>query len=141
VKVKAFAMGMVPAESHTTAAVAGAFVSLMFNVKQREMQMTTDLAEMDLLDDSLTLCWISIYLSMGIPDAALDHEHIDGGHRFSVLRDGLIYEVDLEQDALSNMEADELLDALEQIVDRIVADAGSGPITVRSEAQKQLQAA
>jgi hypothetical protein len=140
-KVKAFAMGMVPAEPHTTAAIAGAFVSLMFNVKQREMQMTTDLVEMDLLDDSLTLCWISIYLSIAIPDASMDHEHIDGGHRFSVMRDDVIYEVDLEQDTLSNMEADELLNALEQIVDRIVADAGSGPITVRGEARDQLQAA
>jgi hypothetical protein len=57
------------------------------------------------------------------------------------MRDDVIYEVDLEQDTLSNMEADELLNALEQIVDRIVADAGSGPITVRGEARGQLQAA
>ncbi len=103
--------------------------------------MTTDLLEMDLLDDSLTLCWISIYLSIGIPDASVYHEHIDRGHRFSVLRDGVIYEVDLERDTLGDMEADELLNALEQIVDRIVSDAGPGPITVRSEVREQLQAA
>jgi len=103
--------------------------------------MTTDLLEMDLLDDSLTLCWISIYLSIGLPDASLDHEPIDGGHRFSVLRDGVIYEVDFEQDALSNLDAEQLLHALEQIVDRIVADAGSGPIALRSEAREQLRAA
>jgi len=105
------------------------------------MRMTTDLLEMDLLDDSLTLCWISIYLSIGLPDASLDHEPIDGGHRFSVLRDGVIYEVDFEQDALSNLDAEQLLHALEQIVDRIVADAGSGPIALRSEAREQLRAA
>jgi len=103
--------------------------------------MTTDLLEMDLLDDSLTLCWISIYLSIGIPDASLDHERIEGGHRFSVLRDCVTYEVDFEQDALSELDGEELPRALEQIVDRIVADAGSGPVTLRSEARDLLQAA
>jgi hypothetical protein len=140
-KVKAFAMGMLPAELHTTTALAQAFVLLMSNVKQREMRMTTDVLEMDLLDDSLKLCWISIYLSIGLPDASLDHERIDGGHRFSVLRDGVAYDVDFAQDALSNLDGEELLHALEQIVDRIVADAGSGPITLRSEARDLLQAA
>ena len=103
--------------------------------------MTTDLLEMDLLDDSLTLCWISIYLSIGIPDASLDHERIEGGHRFSVLRDGVTYEVDFEQGALSELDGEELPRALEQIVDRIVADAGSGPVTLRSEARDLLHAA
>jgi hypothetical protein len=105
------------------------------------MQMTPQLLEMDLLDDSLTLCWISIYLSIAIPDASVAHEYVDGADQFSVLRDDLIYEVDIERSALSDMEADELLYALEQIVDRIRADGGSGPITVRGEAREQLVAA
>jgi len=105
------------------------------------MQMTPHLLEMDLLDDSLTLCWISIYLSIAIPDASVDHEYVDGADRFCVLRDDVAYEVDIERSVLSEMEADELLYALEQIVDRIRADGGSGPITVRGEAREQLQAA
>ena len=105
------------------------------------MQMTTDLLEMDLLDDSLTLCWISIYLSIAMPDAAVDYEHIDGAHRFSVLREEAIYDVDLGENALASMEADELPYVLEQIVDRIRADAASGPITFREELCEQLQAA
>lgn len=105
------------------------------------MQMTTDLLEMDLLDDSLTLCWVSIYLSIAMPDAAVDYEHIDGAHRFSVLREEVIYEVDLGENALANMEADELPYVLEQIVDRIRADAASGPIPFRGEACEELQAA
>jgi len=105
------------------------------------MQMKTNLLEMDLLDDSLTLCWISIYFSIALPDASLDHEQIDGVHRFSVLRDDVIYEVDLTQAALLAMEPEELLYALEQIVDRIRADAGSGPIMIRSETREHLRAA
>jgi hypothetical protein len=113
----------------------------MSNVKPRKMQMKTDFSEMDLLDDSLTLCWISIYLSIALPDASVDHEHIDGGHRFSVLRDDVIYEVDLAANTLRAMEPEELLYALEQIVDRVRADAGPGPIMIRSEAREQLRAA
>jgi len=103
--------------------------------------MRSDLLEMDLLDDSLTLCWISIYLSIGIPDASLDHEQTDAGHRFSVLRNGVTYEVDFGQDALSNLEADQLLYVLEQIVDRILADAGSGPVSYAAEPRRELEAA
>jgi len=103
--------------------------------------MRPDLWEMDLLDDSLTLCWITIYLSIALPHASVDHEHIDRGHRFSVLRGDVVYEVDLERDALQEMEPDELLYALEQIVDHIRSDAGSAAITVRGETQQQLRAA
>jgi len=115
----------------------------MSNVKRRKMQTTTDLREMELLDDSLTLCWISIYLSIAMPDASVDYERIEGAHRFSVLRDDTIYEVDLGENALADMEADELMYALEQIVDRIRADAASGPIRFRDEAEahEELQAA
>jgi len=105
------------------------------------MKMTTDLFEMDLLDDSLTLCWVSIYLSIAMPDASVDYEPIDGGHRFSVLREDAIYEVDLGENALASLEADEFPYVLEQIVDRIRADAAPGPITLRSEAFEELQAA
>ena len=105
------------------------------------MQMTTDLLEMDLLDDSLTLCWISIYLSIAMPDAAVDYERIDGAHRFSVLGEDAIYEVDLGENALASLEADELPYVLEQIVDQIRADTAPGPITLRGEACEQLQAA
>jgi hypothetical protein len=113
----------------------------MSNVKRRKMQMTTDLLEMDLLDDSLTLCWISIYLGIAMPDAAVDYEHIDGAHRFSILREDAIYEVDLGENALASMEADELPYVLEQIVDRIRDDAAPGPIKFRGEVCKELQAA
>ena len=105
------------------------------------MQMTTDLLEMDLLDDSLTLCWVSIYLSIAMPDASVNYEHIDGAHRFSVLREDALYEVDLGEDALAGLQADELPYILEQIVDRIRDDAAPGPITFRSEACEELQAA
>jgi hypothetical protein len=110
-------------------------------VKLRKMKMTTDLLEMDLLDDSLTLCWVSIYLSIAMPDASVDYERIDGAHRFSVLREDAIYEVDLGDDALASLEADELPHVLEQIVDRIRDDATPGPITLRGEGFEELQAA
>ena len=113
----------------------------MSNVKRRKMQMTTDLLEMDLLDDSLTLCWVSIYLSIAMPDAAVDYERIDGAHRFSVLGEDAVYEVDFGENALASLEADELPYVLEQIVDRIRADGASGPITSRGEACEELQAA
>ncbi len=113
----------------------------MSNVKRRKMRTKMNLAEMDLLDDSLTLCWVSIYLSIAMPDAPVDYQRIDGAHRFSVLRDDAIYEVDLGENALASMEADELLYALEQIVDRIRDDAAAGPITFRDEACEELQAA
>ena len=112
----------------------------MSNVKRRKMQMTTDLLEMDLLDDSLTLCWISIYLSIAMPDAAVLYEQIEGAHRFSVQREDAIYEVDLGENALAEMEADELPHVLEQIVDRIRDDAAPGPITLRGD-PCELQAA
>jgi hypothetical protein len=105
------------------------------------MRTTTDLREMDLLDDSLTLCWVSIYLSIAMPDASVDYEHIDGAHRFSVQREDAIYEVDLGENALASMEADELPYVLEQIVDRIRDDAAPGPIKFRGEACEELQAA
>jgi hypothetical protein len=105
------------------------------------MRTTTDLREMDLLDDSLTLCWVSIYLSIAMPDASVDYEHIDGAHRFSVQREDAIYEVDLGENALASMEADELPYVLEQIVDRIRDDAAPGPIKLRGEACEELQAA
>jgi hypothetical protein len=105
------------------------------------MRTTTELLEMDLLDDSLTLCWVSIYLSIAMPDASVDYEHIDGAHRFSVLHEDVIYEVDLGENALASMEADELPYVLEQIVDRIRDDAAPGPITLRHEAYEELRAA
>ena len=102
--------------------------------------MMMSLAEMDLLNDGLTPCWISIFLSMALPDASVDHEYIGGAHRFIVLRAGVVHHVELEQSALS-MDADELLWMLENVADRILADAGSGTITISRKASDELQAA
>jgi hypothetical protein len=102
--------------------------------------MTMSLAEMDLLDDSLTPCWISIFLSMALPEASVDHEYIGGAHRFIVQRDGAMHEVNLAQSVLSEMDADEFLWMLENVADRILADAGSGTITICSKASDELQA-
>jgi len=58
-------------------------------------------SETDLLDDSLTVCWVSIFLSLALPGAQVEHECTDGVHRFVVLRDGVVYELSIAHDALS----------------------------------------
>ena len=86
-----------------------------------------NLYEMDLLDDSLTVCWVSIFLSLAVPGASIEHECADGVHRFVVLRDGAVYELSIEHDALSRMDADELLGELERLA-----------ITIPGEIRRQL---
>jgi hypothetical protein len=137
--VKAFAMGMVPAAAKTTTASADTFCPT--NVKQRETQMNTELMQMDLLDESLTPVWISLFLSVEIPDAAVDHGYADGNHRFCVVGDEFAYEVSLEQSVLTKMDAEELMYALELVVDRILAGAGPRRITVRGPARYHAHAA
>jgi hypothetical protein len=84
-------------------------------------------SELDLLDDSLTVCWVSIFLSLAVPGAQIEHECTDGVHRFIVLRDGGVYELSIEHDALSRMDADELLGELERLA-----------ITIPGEIRQQL---
>jgi hypothetical protein len=87
--------------------------------------MMMSVSESNLVDDSLTVCWISIYLGLTIPGSTVDHECLDGVHRFTVALDGAAYQVELEQQALNQMNADELARSLEQIVDRLaIAMAG-----------------
>jgi hypothetical protein len=131
---------MVPAVHTAVGLQPMRFVSPMSNAKQRQTKMMMSLAEMDLLDDGLTPCWISIFLSTTLADATVDHEYIDGVHRFAVRLDGVIHYVDLAQSALRDMDADELLCTLEMIADRIAADARPGVITIRAKACDELQA-
>jgi len=72
-------------------------------------------SETDLLDDSLTVCWVSIFLSLALPGAQVEHECTDGVHRFVVLRDGVVYELSIAHDALSRMDADELIYEVERL--------------------------
>jgi hypothetical protein len=78
---------------------------------------------------------------MALPDASVDHEYVDGAHRFIVLRDGVVHQVDLEQNALSHMDADVLISMLEMVADRILADARPGVITIRGEVREELRVA
>ena len=103
--------------------------------------MNTELLEMDLLDESLTPLWISLFLSVEIPDAAVEHAHEDGTHVFRVVEGGIMYEMSLEQSVLTTMEADELIYALELVVDRILSGAGPRRITVRGPARYHACAA
>jgi hypothetical protein len=130
---------MVPAAAQATTASADTFCPT--NVKQRETQMTTELMQMDLLDESLTPVWISLFLSVEIPDAEVDHAYADGNHRFCVTGHGFAYEVSLEQSVLTKMDADELMYALELVVDRMLSGAGPRRITVRGPARYHANAA
>jgi len=103
--------------------------------------MTTQLLHMDLLDESLTPVWISLFLSVEIPDAAVEHTQAEGTHIFRVVESGITYELSLEQSVLATMQADELIYALELVVDRILCSGGPRRMTVRGPARCHAVAA
>jgi len=103
--------------------------------------METSLSEINFLDDSMTLPWISVFLSMAIPDASVRYEYVDGVDRFIILRRGITHHVDFEHDLLSQMHADEILAALDGIANRLVGAAASSAITTYVDARVHLQAA
>jgi hypothetical protein len=132
-------MGMVPADARMTTASTDTFCPT--SVKQRETQMTTELLEMDLLDESLTPVWISLFLSIELPDAIVDHAYANGTHKFCVVEHGYTYEVSLEQSVVTKMDVDELMYGLELVVDRILAGAAPRRITVCGPARYHALAA
>ena len=93
--------------------------------------MSAELMQMDLLDESLTPFWISLFLSIEIPDAEVQHAYADGRHRFRVAGDDSTYEVDLEQRVLIKMDSEQLANALEFVVDRILSGTGPRRMAVR----------
>ena len=103
--------------------------------------MNAELMQMDLLDESLTPLWISLFLSIEIPDAEVHHAYADGRHQFCISGSDFAYEVGFDQRVLIKMDAQELAHALEFVVDRILSGAGSRRIAVRAPAHHHAQAA
>jgi len=97
--------------------------------------------QMDLLDESLTPFWVSLFLSMEIPDAEVHHAYTDGSHQFRVAGSDFTYEVGLEERVLSRMDAQQLTHALEFVVDRILSGAGPRCMAVRGPFHPHAQAA
>ena len=103
--------------------------------------MSAELMQMDLLDESLTPIWISLFLSIEIPDAEVHHAYADGRHQFEVAGSDFTYEVCLDQRTLIKMDADELTRSLDYVVDRILAGAGPRRIAVCGPMHRHAHAA
>lgn len=103
--------------------------------------MNAELMQMDLLDESLTPLWISLFLSIEIPDAEVNHAYADGKHQFRISGSDFTYEVGFDQRVLIKMGAEELAHALEFVVDRILSGASSRRIAVRYPVHHHAQAA
>jgi acetoin utilization deacetylase AcuC-like enzyme len=106
-----------------------------------ETPMSAELTQMDLLDESLTPLWISLFLSIEIPDAEVHHAYADGKHQFRIAGSDFTYEVCLDQRALMWMDAEQLTHALEFAVDRILSGAGPQGMAVRGPLHHHAQAA
>jgi len=106
-----------------------------------ETPMSADLMQMDLLDESLTPIWISLFLSIEIPDAEVHHAYADGSHQFRIAGSDFTYEVGLDQRVLLKMDAEDLTYALEFVVDRILSGAGPRRLAVRGPVLHHAQAA
>ena len=103
--------------------------------------MSAELMQMDLLDESLTPLWISLFLSIEIPDAEVHHAYADGKHQFRIAGSDFTYEVCLDQRVLIRMDAEQLTHALEFAVDRILSGAGPQRMAVRGPLHHHAQAA
>jgi hypothetical protein len=106
-----------------------------------ETPMSAALRQMDLLDESLTPIWISLFLSIEIPDAEVHHAYADGSHQFRIAGSDFAYEVGLDERVLIKMGAEELTHALEFVVDRILSGAGPQRMAVRGPMPHHAQAA
>jgi len=103
--------------------------------------MSAELMQMDLLDESLTPIWISLFLSIEIPDAEVCHAYADGRHAFRIAGSDFTYEIDLEQRVLIKMDAEQLVHALEFVVDRMLSGGGPRRMAVRGPVHHHALAA
>src|SRR5262249_26325463 len=103
--------------------------------------MSAELMQMDLLDESLTPFWISLFLGIEIPDAEVHHAYADGNHQFRIAGSDFTYEVGLDQRVLARMDAQELTHALDFVVDRILSGAGPPHMAVRGPVLHHARAA
>jgi len=106
-----------------------------------ETPMNAALMQTDLLDESLTPLWISLFLSIEIPDAEVHHVYANGSHQFRIAGSDFAYEVGLDERVLLNMDAEALTHALDFVVDRILSGAGPHRMAVRGPFHCYAQAA
>jgi hypothetical protein len=83
----------------------------------------------NLLDESLTSLWVSIYLSIEIPNAEVKYQRRDAAHRFLISHEHRNFEVTFDESATA-MEADDLVAALDLVVERVLSRTESVDINV-----------
>jgi hypothetical protein len=92
-------------------------------------------------DEQLTSFWASIYLEVALPDASVEFDYTGPTHHFTIEHRGLNYDVRVSQKMLDAMQPEDLIDALDLVVDRIRAGAGPLEITISSDFVEHAEAA
>jgi hypothetical protein len=83
---------------------------------------TTELVEMSITIDFKT-CEILAHLRGRLPSAAVDYECVGAMHKFSIVREGLVYQVNFPERVLASRGEEELKRMLRPVVERAILGA------------------